>query len=87
MDIPQSVEEANQQGYPTEQKTLEEAKKIMESGAGPHIESKGAGKDCSTIPPGHLCWEGDCNPDGWQEVMYCDGVQGCTIYAKVRCKP
>jgi hypothetical protein len=87
MEIPQTVEEANRQGYVTEQKTLEEAKKIMESGAIAGIESKGAHKDCSTIPPNHKCWEGDCDASGWKEVLYCDGVQGCTIYARVRCQP
>jgi hypothetical protein len=87
MDIPQTVEQANRQGYHTEQKSLDEAKKIMRQGVVAGIEARGAQRDCSTIPPNHLCWEGDCDASGWKEVLYCDGVQGCTIYAKVRCRP
>lgn len=85
--IPQTVEEAHQQGYATEKKTLEEAQAVMRSGAVAGIESKRTQPDCSTLPPNHICWEGDCDASGWKEVLYCDGAQGCTIYARVRCPP
>jgi hypothetical protein len=87
MKIPETVEEAREQGYAIEQKTLEEAKEIMRAGSMPGIEAVRPHRDCSTIPPNHKCWEGDCDPSGWKEVLYCDGTQGCTIYAKVRCQP
>ncbi|RXH31003.1 hypothetical protein XH99_11125 [Bradyrhizobium nanningense] len=84
--IPQTVEEAHQQGYATERKTLEEAQAIMRAGATAGILRDGPHRDCSTLPPNHKCWEGDCDPSGWKEVLFCDGTQGCTIYAKVRCR-
>ena len=87
MEIPQTVEEAHQQGYVTEQKTLGEAKAIMKAGAVAGIRPEGVQRDCSTIPPNHKCWEGDCDALGWKEMLFCDGTQGCTIYAKVRCRP
>jgi hypothetical protein len=86
MEIPQTVEEANRQGYQTENKTLEQAREIMATGSGGALESVRPQRDCSTIPPNQLCWEGDCDASGWKEVLYCDGTQGCTVYAKVRCQ-
>ena len=84
MEIPQTVEEAHQQGYVTEQKTLGEAKAIMKAGAVAGIRPEGVQRDCSTIPPNHKCWEGDCdhdrNDDGnctalVQHAVWC---RGCT---------
>lgn len=85
MPIPQTVEEARAQGYPIERKTLDEANDIIRQALGAGFEARRPPKDCSTIPPNGLCWEGDCDAFGMKEVLYCDGVQGCTIYAKVRC--
>ncbi len=84
--IPQTVEEAHQLGYATERKTPEEAQAIMRARAIAGILREGPHRDCSTLPPDHKCWEGDCDPSGWKEVLFCDGTQGCTIYAKVRCR-
>jgi len=86
VSIPQTIEEARQQGYTTERKTPEEARAIMRAGAVAGIQREGPHRDCSTIPEGHKCWEGDCDAFGWKEILYCDGTQGCTVYAKVRCR-
>lgn len=51
--IPRTVEEAHQQGYTTERKTLEEAQAIMRAGATAGILRDGPHRDCSTLPPNH----------------------------------
>ncbi|MBI3703228.1 MAG: hypothetical protein HY244_05075 [Rhizobiales bacterium] len=84
MPIPQTEEEAKKQGYEIKKLTPDEAKRIMSRGSNFALTTKTLAKDCSTIGAGNLCWEGNC-VDSWKEVLYCDGTQGCTVYAKVRC--
>ena len=82
MPTPQSIEEAERQGYEIKKLSVGEARKLIDSSTEPGLEA--TVRDCSTIPPGRICWEGDCI-NGEKEVLYCDGTQGCTVYAKVRC--
>lgn len=86
MEIPQTIEEAKRLGYELKKITLDEAKAIRDTSAGANIQFNSNARDCSTIPEGHLCWEGDCDAFGQKEVLYCDGTQGCTVYSKVRCR-
>lgn len=88
MDTPQTAEEAIRQGYKTERKSSDEANAIVRQGvSGRDLRLAAKPRDCSEIPSGALCWEGDCDASGWKEVLYCDDTQGCTLYAKVRCTP
>jgi hypothetical protein len=86
MAVPQTVEDARAQGYEVKKLSRDEAKRLIErhdfnAGVKPLWKRR---RDCSTIPPNGLCWEGDCIL-GQKEVLYCDNAQGCTLYAKVRC--
>lgn len=87
MEIPQTADDARKRGYDTKKLTPEAARKIIDAAPIAERGIRRAAKDCSVIPQGHLCWEGECDASGWKEVLYCDGTQGCTVYAKVRCRP
>lgn len=85
MPIPQTADEARTQGYEVRKLTAAQAKEIRSAhDAMAGLHPAGRPKDCSTIPPNGICWEGNCVL-GEKEVLYCDGTQGCTLYAKVRC--
>ena len=77
--IPQTADEARKQGYEVRSLTPEEARRII----GSSQSTEAIPPDCSRLPPGRICWEGDCI-DGIKEVLYCEG-NFCTGHATVRC--
>lgn len=85
MPIPQTADEARTQGYEVTKLSAKQAKEIMSAhDAIAGIRPFGRPRDCATIPENGICWQGSCIL-GEKEVLYCDGTQGCTLYAKVKC--
>ena len=82
MPTPQTVEDAQKAGHEIKSLSVDEAKKLKQSSGGALLAAHLSG--CGPGSAGKLCWEGNC-VDGWREVLYCDGTQGCTQYAKVPC--
>lgn len=84
MTTPQTSQDASDAGYELKTLTLDEARKLVERLSSPGIAPAPL-PECNNRNAGQKCWEGPCGADNHRDVLYCDGTQGCTVHARVKC--